>query len=579
MKKRKGILFGFTVALAAVMLNFAGCDTGSTTVTNVNCIDDWPDTYTHATPGKIVLADAQLAAALQYLADTAHYGYINRSMSFPSWALGFPLPWAFNPAQQMETQLAMFDPEWRAPIGGRVYRGPFWDPITRSAQWMSINPNGSINSSLGSYFFTIPPNTVLEFPHNELQGYEVLPTWQIGASIGPGQTTQNFIERRRGTFAIEASLIGHPQVGYGAGLGRGFQDMPHLFVEVRLRNHAPRQITAHDYYHGNLNSTVHLFMDGDVRALSGWGVDAATLPEGVAAGPTNGPWRSQAQFWNVGGGAGSGVDAAVWNLTTPAEREAYLARVNQDPRVAEVLSGRIYDMWFDILQIVLVTQEQGFDYEQWLRVNALLDRETGYLRRMPADWGVNAAGAGSGVTTLRNLVTARREAARDGVELPVAPTQAQLNAAVWQMMQRGRVVLQNERASRLAYWSFYLNFDEEWWWSPNPETVSNAEPVLWQGGAFVPHPVPAWYTGSPRLTAANLHNAVPFNWDIGTGGFTISHAWDGVPLRNWGGACTGLPLRTLNTPGISVPGIFSAPEFLIGGLSIFDPASWDTPAP
>ena len=94
--------------------------------------DEMPDTYTHATAAssKEMLTGEALDAALQFLADSSHYLYINRAT-----------PYYGNYTQFPETG---FDTEWRSPVNGRVYRGPYYDPISRSVNWLSTNPNGSI---------------------------------------------------------------------------------------------------------------------------------------------------------------------------------------------------------------------------------------------------------------------------------------------------------------------------------------------------------------------------------------------------------------------------------------------------
>ena len=135
---------------------------------------EWPDAYSHATDAssKEVLSGEQLDEALQFLMDSSHYWYINRAT-----------PYYGNFTKYPETG---FDTQWRSPVNGRGYRGPYYDPLTRSVNWLSTNPNGGINSSVGSYWACIAPNTDLTIENNEVQGYEKSDKWQMISVMSPG---------------------------------------------------------------------------------------------------------------------------------------------------------------------------------------------------------------------------------------------------------------------------------------------------------------------------------------------------------------------------------------------------------
>ncbi len=58
--------------------------------------------------------------------------------------------------------------------------------------------------SLGSYWGMVPPNK--DLPVSEFPGYQKSSKYQIFSYNSSGQMTQNWKERKRGTFAIDASL-------------------------------------------------------------------------------------------------------------------------------------------------------------------------------------------------------------------------------------------------------------------------------------------------------------------------------------------------------------------------------------
>ena len=340
MKTKRNVLIGFLV-LALVMMS---------AFTAVSFAEELPDTYTHATDktSKEVLSGAELEAALQFLKDSSHYLYVNQGTPYYGDYTHYPV--------------TGFNTEWRSPTNGRVYRGPYYDPLSRSVNWLTTNPNGSINSSVGSYWACIAPNTELVIPTNEIQGYEVMPTWQIVCCMSPGQTVNNFIANGRGSLYIDGSMASF------YGLPVGWENRNILNVEVELRNYVPRYVTPQDYYDGKLPTTSSWLLAGRWSAVPGW-----TVADG------ENQMRSISQFWGCAVG-----DAAALNLNSDEERAAYIERANNDPAVLEALTGCVYDMHFDILQVVNIVQECGFDFEQASgKVNGIDMDHDGLLDRYP----------------------------------------------------------------------------------------------------------------------------------------------------------------------------------------------------
>lgn len=353
MKNKRGILLGLIVLLVVITsaVTFLVTKNAVTTVSGAETTSaTLPDTYAHATSSssKKVLTGEELENALQFLADSSHYLYINRATPYYGNYHLFP-----------ETG---FDTGWRSPVNGRGYRGPYNDPITRSVNWLTTNPNGSSNSSIGSYWACLPPNTELELNNNELQGYSVQPDWQIVSYMAPGQTVNNFIRNGRGSFLIDAALVSN------YGLPNAWKNRNMLNVEVKLRNYVPRVVTPQQYYDGGLPTTSSWLVPPRWLAVPGWGPDAG-----------DNQFRTVAQFWGVA----TGDDAAL-NFTTDEERTAYIERANADPVLLEALTGCVIDLHFDIVQIVNVTQELGFDFEQGSgKVNGIDKDGDGLLDRYP----------------------------------------------------------------------------------------------------------------------------------------------------------------------------------------------------
>ncbi len=308
---------------------------------------DLPDTYTHATAAnsKEILEGEQYDQALQFLASCSHYLYVNRATPYYGNYHDFPQ--------------TGFDTAWRSPLNGRNYRGPYYDPITRSVIWLSANQNGAVNISVGSYWGAIPPNTELVLEHHELEDYEPSDNWTIVSYQAPGQTVENFIRTGRGSFCIDASLLSHygPEDGWGysaTDLPGSWDHRNVLNVEVKLRSYKRRQITAKEYYDGEAPTTISWTVPTIWTAVEGWGPDAG-----------QDQFRTIEQFWGC-------AEGDELNLTTDEERAAYLERADADEALNEALKNVMIYLYFDIMQIVNIKQEIGFDFEQGSgKINAL----------------------------------------------------------------------------------------------------------------------------------------------------------------------------------------------------------------
>lgn len=323
---------------------------------------DLPDTYSSATPytfKHIITDEDEYQAALNFLTDCSHYLYEDRFTPFHGNYTKFPV--------------TGFDSEWRSPLNGRPYRGPFNDPLSRSVIWLAANQNGSVNASVGSYWGVIPPNTELDLKYDEITGYEPSPNYTVMAYMFNGQTAQNFIRNGRGTLMIDAALAG--EYGVTPGWGYAYDAMPNTYddrgtlaVEVKLRSYSFRETTPEQFYDGYLPTTTNVFVVQDWKALPGWGADAG-----------ENCFRSIPQFW----GCATGEDAEL-NLNSDEERAAYLERCNNDPAVLGVVAHRTVDLYFDIMQIVNVKQEVGFDFEQGsCKLNGIDMDHDGLLDRYP----------------------------------------------------------------------------------------------------------------------------------------------------------------------------------------------------
>ena len=545
--KNKLYLLGF-IAVLAFTFAFTSCDNGTTT--NVFGIDQFPDTYIHATSpaSKAILpyGSAEWRRAVEFLWDASHYFHIDMALQVGFGDLALRFPYGHPQSALPAGTPGLFNPNWRSPLNRRVYRGPFFDPLARSVNWLSINPNGSINNSLGSYWALIPPGFTLDdlhnLPHQEIQGFQPSNNWRLATSMAPGQSVNNYIERRRGTFAIDAANLRHYE------LPAGWRDRNHLFVEVRMTNYQRRVVTPENLYAGWLPTTTFGVSLGGWRALSGWGADAVTPAN--AALPANeraaaGPARSLQQFWGVvPATVAAGIGGPEWNLNTDAERQIYLTRANNDPRVMGAIEGGIVDIWFDIMQIVNVTQEVGFDYEQMSgTVNGIDRNRDGFLDLYPANWGQALVDAvltliddgdiptpaqieGSGAN--RVPIFSDEEIYYVGLTGAQRATMSEMRAAV---LRRGRVILQGEWETRVPYWVFYLNYWDEWFFQGFPGSrpgYALGTPVQRDGiTSLTP---PAWYTGDP--IRMNVYNAAGIVVDrIVRRGTTPVHA-DRLPVAN-----------------------------------------------
>ena len=333
--------------LFAVLLAVALVFTAAAALAQVEgAMSDLPDVYTHATDvtSKEVLTGDQFEAAMQFLVDSSHYWYINRGT-----------PYYGNYTKYPETG---FDTEWRSPVNGRGYRGPYYDPLTRSVNWLTTNPNGSINSSVGSYWACIAPNTDLVIENNECQGYEKSDKYQMICVMSPGQTVDNFIRNGRGSLYIDASLVNE----YDVEAAWEYRNI--LMVEVELDHYVPRFCSPEEYYNGEIPTTSSWLLAGRWAMLEGW--------DGAEGHNT---FLSIPQFWGCATG-----DAAALNLTTDEERAAYLELCNSDPAVIEACTGVCYYMHFNVLQVINNKQELGFDFEQASgKVNAIDKDHDGML--------------------------------------------------------------------------------------------------------------------------------------------------------------------------------------------------------
>lgn len=380
----KGAALGAVCAAGLGVTGLAGADEAADDAAFE--MGDLPDTYTHATQmsSKEVLEGEAFESALQFLADSSHYLYINRATPYYGNYTLFP-----------ETG---FDTDWRSPLNGRVYRGPYADPLTRSVIWLTTNPNGSANVSVGSYWGAIPPNTELAIEHHELEGYEPSDSWQIVCYMAPGQTVENFIRNGRGSMAIDGALVSH------YGISEAWDGRNILNVEVKLKKYIRREIDPQDYYDGLMPTTTSWLVAGVWGSVPGWGTDAG-----------DDQFRSIEQFWGCATG-----DAASLNLTTDEERSAYVERARADEALAEALKGSLNYLYFEVMQIVNITQQMGFDHEQASgKVNGIDMDGDGLLDRYP-----------------------------EGDE------------------QAGEVILQNaygKDAYLLPDWAYELNFDLGWW--------------------------------------------------------------------------------------------------------------------
>jgi hypothetical protein len=344
MTKTHGI-FGFIVILLTIIFTLGGCDNGTTSSAG---LDDFPDTFTHATPtNKIHLTGDQLERAYNFLEDGSHYFYITRAIWGFDPNIGFVEPGTGGPNAQ--TAKYGFDTEWRSPVNGRVYRGPYTDPLNRSVLWLTINPNGSINASIGSYWAFIRPGQELTATTEgidiaEAYGYVKSTKPQIVSYNALGQNVNNMIERKRATFAIDANLSSE----YGI-----TESIAHFFVDVKLNHAKNREVTPQQYYDGLLPWTSNMVAQMAFMAYDTESEDFTYI--------------QVPDFWKL----------------TKSEQDAYIAKLNADPRVTEqILKNTVSYNWFDIMDVTAVTASADINIQyEWAdgKVNAVDVNDDGFL--------------------------------------------------------------------------------------------------------------------------------------------------------------------------------------------------------
>ena len=206
---------------------------------------EWPDAYSHATDAssKEVLSGEQLDEALQFLMDSSHFigtsTVPRRTMATsPSAGDGLSIPVALP------------------SVNGRGYRGSYYDPWTRSVNWLSTNPNGGINSSvrilLGLH------RAEHRSDHRKQRGSGLREIRQVADDrvMSPGQTVDNYIRNGRGSFYIDASLASN----YGIDPAWEYRNI--LMVEVELDHYVPRACTPQEYYDGEPPTTSSWLLAG-----------------------------------------------------------------------------------------------------------------------------------------------------------------------------------------------------------------------------------------------------------------------------------------------------------------------------
>jgi hypothetical protein len=345
MIKRHGIFFGVIVILITVMFTLAGCDNG-TTSTGVN---DFPDTYTHAShqyaiaalPGtgavlsKTILTGTEYDAAVQFIHDHSHYLYVERNTRgagpfiHPFYTLE---PYASEPWAGRT---------WVSAITGYEYVAPAGDPRCREVKVLSINPNGSITASHGSYWgLALGGQDLSDLDITNAYGWKYSDKPQPFIYFSHGQTTQNLIDRHRGTMAIDAR--GSELPAYDIDRARYF------FVEVKLRSYDQRRWGAKGLFDG-------MYPGGNAMSLRELMTqDAETL-------------LTAAEYWGVA----TNIDPnlAAWfglasnNLLTDEARAAYIAELEANTAVQKVFQSYGPDyLWFDIMQITKVSEDLGWTF-------------------------------------------------------------------------------------------------------------------------------------------------------------------------------------------------------------------------
>jgi hypothetical protein len=349
MTKKHGI-FGFIVMLLTIMFALAGCENA----TDSKELDDYfVDTYTHASqqyaiaalPGvgainsKTILdpAGAEYAAAIRFIQDYSHYLYVERNVS-----AGF---FAFPAAGTDDAHSANWT-SYIVPASGnrKPYVAPAGDPLCRGVNVLSINPNGTVTASHGSYWGTAPAGVDLsDLDMTNAYGWTPSDKPQPFIYFTTGQTTTNLIERKRGTLVIDAELS--DRAPYSIERAR------YLFVEVKLRSYEQRRVSFEEFFKG-------MYPGGTAMSFR----EIMAQDAGVTL-------LTHAEYWGVATNtdpAWAGfLGLAENNLTSDQARADYIAGLSANPEAERVRKevGPDY-LWFDILQITKVAENLGWEFNK-----------------------------------------------------------------------------------------------------------------------------------------------------------------------------------------------------------------------
>jgi hypothetical protein len=344
MTKRHGIFFGFIVILVTIMFALTGCESATDPTKELD--DFFVDTYTHASqqyaiaalPGtgainsKTILKGTEYDAALRFIQDYSHYLYVERNVGVGSF-FDFPAA-ATDPAHNVNWRSAI------VPASGNLkpYVAPAGDPLCRGVNVLSINPNGTITASHGSYWGTAPAGVDLRnLDMTNAYGWTYSDKPQPFIYFTTGQTTTNLIERKRGTLVVDAELSN--RAPYSIDRARYF------FVEVKLRSYEQRRISFEDFFRG-------MYPGGTAMSFR----EIMAQDAGVTL-------LSHAEYWGV-------AEPSPWvpivhNLTSDAARAEYVAELSANPDAERVRKevGPDY-LWFDILQITKVAENLGWEFNK-----------------------------------------------------------------------------------------------------------------------------------------------------------------------------------------------------------------------
>ena len=342
MIKRRNTIVSFIVVVA-VMFILASCDNSSSPTRTWDSF--FPnDTYTHASlhwaigaPGsgpainsKTVLSGAQYDAAMDFLVRSSHYMFLERNMGpqFGGFIAAHPKFDTANP--------------WVSAINGRPYAFPNDNPAQtdkRYAVVLSINPNGSINASLGAYWGIVTPEhgDLSDIAVTNAYGWQAMDRPQAFLYFGIGQTVNNIRDRQRATIVVDAR---------GSYEYSGLIRTRYIFMEVRLTHNHRRHMNIPDIFYG-------LFPGGPVNSV-----------RSMITNNGHAPLLMADEFWGVATGIGTGPGGmfggnAVNNLNSDEERAAYIAGFSDE--VLEIVHNFGVDyQWFEIMQLVAVHENLRF---------------------------------------------------------------------------------------------------------------------------------------------------------------------------------------------------------------------------